>query len=198
MQNKQFKEALKALSGDLNKLSTKELTADQLLLFRARAYDYSKQPQKVIQTVDQFITKYSDSKWIVKAKFLKAKALVDLKKTSVCRCASMADNTKLDIIQLLLERNIDHAVLTVFEHIPYETVIHCRLVSKTWRHFVDSEVLRSEEFQKKERAANLLRGTPPVYNCLARLLNAKNKHVDGPFKTLDVLQDKSELFYITE
>jgi len=80
MQNKQFKEALKTLSGDLNKLSTKELTADQLLLFRARAYDYSKQPQKVIQTVDQFITKYSDSKWIVKAKFLKAKALVDLKK----------------------------------------------------------------------------------------------------------------------
>ena len=64
MQNKQFKEALKTLSGDLNKLSTKELTADQLLLFRARAYDYSKQPQKVIQTVDQFITKYSDSKCV--------------------------------------------------------------------------------------------------------------------------------------
>jgi len=80
LQNKRFDEALKILGGDLDKLATKELGADQLMLLRARAFGYGKQPQKVIETVDEFVAKHPKSRWMDKATFLKAQALADLKK----------------------------------------------------------------------------------------------------------------------
>jgi len=74
LQNKKFDLALDILNGDLNKLSTEDLSSDQLLLLRARALQFNKQPKKVIETIDQFNTLHPKSPLLSKALFLKAQA----------------------------------------------------------------------------------------------------------------------------